>query len=196
MDEELYFLGVKALIQNANGEALLLEIHPGKLIKTKDWNGQTYFDLPGGRVKKGDSIEATLRKEVAEETGNTDITIVHSIAWTLSNIRIPTDENESHGLILVVYRCTSPETVVTLSDEHTAYAWMPMGRHSKSSHLNIPKRQSRSCKRTGMPNPARFPPLATSGFCRQHPCSRISIFHSSKCIGRQRSLQWHRRRHV
>lgn len=116
--EDVFHLGVKALIRNQEGEVLLLQVNPVKL------NGKDYWDLPGGRVQKGGSIEDTLKREVLEETGIDEITNIKPVSMVLSNIRIPIGGNESVGLILGVYACTvSDDAEVVLSDEHIAYKW-------------------------------------------------------------------------
>ena len=50
---DTFHVGVKALIFNPNGKLLLLERdHPLK---------QLYWDLPGGRLQKGESLIDTAR---------------------------------------------------------------------------------------------------------------------------------------
>ena len=68
---DAFHVGVKALIFNAEGEVLLLERdHPIK---------QIYWDLPGGRLHKGESFMDTLVREVKEETGLDLLVFVVSI---------------------------------------------------------------------------------------------------------------------
>lgn len=118
-NEDVYHLGIKALVQNVNGDILLLQVNVKKL----SGNASAYWDLPGGRVQKGDTINDTLRREVEEEIGISDITDIQQIGMVLSNIRIPVDD-DTVGLILGVYRCSiREECSVTLSDEHTDYGW-------------------------------------------------------------------------
>ncbi|HEV2403361.1 MAG TPA: NUDIX domain-containing protein [Candidatus Saccharimonadales bacterium] len=63
--EDIFHLGVKALLKNDKGEILLLQVNPAKL------NGKRtdYWDLPGGRVQKGQTVmkhyvEKSLRRPV------------------------------------------------------------------------------------------------------------------------------------
>jgi 8-oxo-dGTP pyrophosphatase MutT (NUDIX family) len=118
--EDIFHLGIKALIRDQQGEVLLMQVNPAKL------NGEhkDYWDLPGGRIQKGDSVEDTLRREVLEETGINELTSIQPVTMVLSNLRIPTGNNESVGLILGVYACTVPDGIeIILSDEHIAYEW-------------------------------------------------------------------------
>lgn len=120
MQEDTFHLGIKALLRNNKGEILLLKVNPAKL------NGgqKDYWDLPGGRVQKGSSVIETLRREVQEETGITEIHEIVALTMILSNIRIPLREGGDVGLILSVYTCgVAPDTPITLSQEHIASRW-------------------------------------------------------------------------
>ena len=120
MDQELYHLGVKALIKNTEGSILLLQVNPEKL----SGNQPAYWDLPGGRVEKDQTIAATLQREIQEETGVTDISGISEVGMVLSNIRIPVSDDLRVGLILAVYSCTVPDdAIICISDEHMAFQW-------------------------------------------------------------------------
>lgn len=117
--EDVYHLGIKALIRGEDGKFLLLKVNPAKL-KGKN---TTYWDLPGGRVQKGDTVTSTLEREVEEETGIASITNIEQVGMVLSNIRIPVDD-DSVGLILGVFACSIPDdSQISISDEHTDFGW-------------------------------------------------------------------------
>lgn len=119
MNEDSFHLGIKALIRNDKGDILLLQVNPAKL----NSNNKNYWDLPGGRVQKGDSVTDTLKREVAEETSITDVKSTKEIGMVLANIRIPVSD-DTVGLILGVYECeVSSGSGITISDEHIAYDW-------------------------------------------------------------------------
>jgi 8-oxo-dGTP diphosphatase len=133
--EALYHLGIKALVRNSEGSVLLLQVNPAKLRDER----KAYWDLPGGRVQKGDSVEDTLKREVAEETGVTKITVGEPITTVLSNISIPVENGESVGLILSVYSCSIPyDAAVILSDEHVAYEWVASAEAAKRLIVKYP----------------------------------------------------------
>jgi 8-oxo-dGTP pyrophosphatase MutT (NUDIX family) len=62
MNEDNFHLGIKALIRNSKGEYLLLKTNKARIDKE-------YYDIPGGRIKRGEDIINTLKREVFEETG-------------------------------------------------------------------------------------------------------------------------------
>ena len=138
MNEDLFHLGIKGLVTNSDGNILLLKVNPAELHGSN--NNNDYWDLPGGRVQRGGSIEDTLIREVEEELGVKEITIGKSIGMVLSNIRIPLEDGSSIGLILGVYECTLPaNTKIKLSFEHIAYQWFSPAEAATLLHVKYPK---------------------------------------------------------
>ena len=88
--EDTFHLGVKALIRNPNKEILLLE-RESKFKKN-------YWDLPGGRLQKGESLLQTLKREIAEETGLNDLGNAQPFITVLTDIRIQ-NAQEDVGLL-------------------------------------------------------------------------------------------------
>lgn len=126
---DLYFLGVKAVIVNDQGQVLLL--------KAKD-----YWDLPGGRTQVGETETEALIRELAEETG-LHVTVGRHLGMHLSPARLRADGRESAGLIFSVYRCAADAYDVTISAEHIAHEWMSPERAAselKSKFGEIAKR--------------------------------------------------------
>lgn len=107
---DLYYLGVKAVIKNAEGQVLLL--------KAKD-----YWDLPGGRTQLGETEQEALKRELTEETG-LEVTVGRHLGMYLSNVRLRSDVRETAGLIFSVYSCQADQHKVSISDEHVSYQWM------------------------------------------------------------------------
>lgn len=133
-NEDTFHLGIKALIRNDEGKILLLKVNPAKL----RGSDQEYWDIPGGRIQRGDTVEQTLRREIAEEIGVTDIDGIRPLAMVLSNIRIPLDPVDV-GLILSIYTCSiSPDAHVTLSDEHVDLGWFAPEEAAKLLQIKYP----------------------------------------------------------
>ena len=117
--EDLFHLGIKALIQNQEGKILLLKVN----LKQLSGQAEAYWDIPGGRIQKGDTVEQTLRREVEEETGIKSIQNPKQLAMVLSNIRIPIG-SEDVGLVLAIFTCAiKPDASIELSEEHTHMEW-------------------------------------------------------------------------
>jgi len=136
MNEDLYFLGIKGIIRNSDGKVLLLKVNTLKFGRTDTLE---YWDIPGGRVQIGDSIEETLRREIQEETGIKKIKNIRPFLMVLSKIRIPKD-GKDYGLILSTYTCDIEEgEKITLSDEHVDYDWFDLDKASELLSVKYPK---------------------------------------------------------
>jgi 8-oxo-dGTP diphosphatase len=116
MTEDCFHLGLKALLCNKEGRLLLL--------RKNATHEAPYWDLPGGRVQKNESVEEALKREVYEETGLQNMTQIIPFFMTLtsSRIRLPAGDV---GLIFKVYLCQiEDDCPIQLSNEHTHYEWV------------------------------------------------------------------------
>lgn len=127
MKEDLFFHGIKGLIQNDKGKVLLLRT----LVEEKDGTKRTYWDIPGGRIDRGETIEAALRREIREEIGIEDIQEFNHLITAPTDIRKPVDDTD-FGLILSLYLCKidtsnieldKAEKVPVGEDRHSEFAW-------------------------------------------------------------------------
>lgn len=137
MSEDLFHLGIKAIIRDTNGKILLLRTNSKTL---KGYKGEPYWDIPGGRIHKESTIEETLKREVEEETGITSIKKFVPFSMVLSNnIRIPIGD-DTVGLILASYVCEVDDVGdIKLSDEHTKYGWFSSKEARKLLAIKYPK---------------------------------------------------------
>lgn len=120
--EKLFFVGVKGLMQNSQGQFLLLLADVSNHRK----NTEPYWDIPGGRIKEGDGVLETLEREILEETG-IQADNPQFLTAVVSNHEIPLDNSSTAGLVLMVYRVTIPEgSVVAISEEHSSYEWVDL----------------------------------------------------------------------
>lgn len=113
-EDALYYLGVKAVIKN-HDQILLLHV-------TKPSLGYEYWDLPGGRLKERESIELKLRREVAEETGISDIVIEAPMPMSMTTISLPLSHNKEAGVIFAPYLCRTQTSKVVV-EENMSFRW-------------------------------------------------------------------------
>ena len=111
MAEQLFQIGVKALIKNDQGQILVLQNHKG------------YWDIPGGRMDSGETFLETLSRELSEEAGLVIAGTPEFYDAVLSNITIQTD-NVTAGLTLLVCTVQVSSKDITLGDEEAAYEWV------------------------------------------------------------------------
>ncbi|SRR5258708_22192388 len=134
--EDSFHLGIKAIIRNSKGQILLLKTNIAKL---KGYNGEAYWDIPGGRIHKGSTVEETLKREVQEETEISSIKSFKPFSMILSNMRIPLESGDV-GLILSSYLCEVEDIEnIKLSDEHIEYNWFTPSEAAKLLEFKYPK---------------------------------------------------------
>ena len=132
--EDHFYLGVKALICNDEGQLLLLKRNPNRLKSIKG-----VWDLPGGRVQKNESLEDALKREVREETGLNNIVCICPFKMVLSPIRLPTPDGDV-GLVLATYVCQVGDgESICLSDEHIDFEWFEPSQAAELLAINFPK---------------------------------------------------------
>lgn len=137
MTEKIFHLGIKALVQEQSGKFLVLKVNQAKF---KDPKPDDYWDIPGGRVLEGATIEETLFRELEEETGITALDFFKPLDTILSNIEIPLKDGRKVGLILTIYYCTLQSIPsIKLSAEHTEYAWVSPSEASTVLAYKYPK---------------------------------------------------------
>jgi mutator protein MutT len=114
-----FYIGIKAIVVN-NKKALVLR---------KVRNGINVYDLPGGRIDKGELIQDALKRELKEEIGLTKFSNPQLI-----NI-FERQDYEKNGtyLMLVVYKIDANIFRIKLSDEHTNYEWISKKELNKIS---------------------------------------------------------------
>ena len=89
MTEQLFQIGIKAIIRNDENQILLL--------KNKD-----YWDIPGGRIDQGEDIETTLLRELNEEIGVNHI--AQKQLWdVVKSVKQLPYGNMMTSLMLIVY---------------------------------------------------------------------------------------------
>jgi len=94
-------------------------IRDGKFLCLKD--PKNIWELPGGRVEFGESMEDALKRELLEELGFKKVSIGEDpiSAWTF------TWQNEVKAIqfILLTYICSTDEDPINENAEWVEYAW-------------------------------------------------------------------------
>jgi 8-oxo-dGTP diphosphatase len=113
-------VGVGAIV--FKGEAVLL-VRRGQEPARDDWS------LPGGLVELGETLEAAIQRELAEETG---ITLrLLGIAAVLERIFPDPDGRIAYHYVLVDYLCDYLEGELTPGSDITAAQFVPLADLSR-----------------------------------------------------------------
>lgn len=111
--EQIYHIGVKAVIHNPKNHILILKR-----------TGRDCWDLPGGRIQEGENVSDTLYREVKEETGLIELKNITASGLYLTSIKIPVSD-QLIGLIFYYHTChIEKEYPIILSPEHQEFKWV------------------------------------------------------------------------
>jgi 8-oxo-dGTP diphosphatase len=107
--EKIQQISIKGLLCRDNKVLLLKTTRVGR------------YELSGGRINFGESVEQTFKREIKEELGFKKIEIGGLInTWSFTNIR----ENINYHFIVFDFEIFTDESKIKLSDEHTEYKWV------------------------------------------------------------------------
>ncbi|MES2630748.1 MAG: NUDIX hydrolase [Patescibacteria group bacterium] len=118
--KNFFLLGVKIILENSNGEILLVK-RSDKVSRSHGW------DLPGGAIDASESPDHAIIREVQEETG----IVIEKPSLYSSYL------NKEHAdeAIILGFHAKTEQTEVTLSWEHEAYEWVTL---EKAREMNLP----------------------------------------------------------
>lgn len=130
---------VGALILNDAGEMLI--------IRTHKWSHR--WGIPGGKIKRGETCEEALVREIAEETALP----LREIEFVMVQdcVEPPEFQRSAHFLLLnYIARCAEAEPQVILNEEAQEFQWLTLDR-ALEIELNIPTRVLiEECVRRGL----------------------------------------------
>lgn len=101
---------VKSIIFNRDMNKILLIQRSGN-----DPTGANTWENAGGNIERGEEAEETIKREIREETGITDIKI--------ERVAYVTVVYTKELYLIIAYLCKSETEIVTLSSEHQAFIW-------------------------------------------------------------------------
>ena len=122
------FVATKAFIEH-NGKVLILR----ESTQYEEGTNVAKYDVPGGRLEPGQHFMDSLKREIEEETGLSEVEVGGPI---FVNEWRPKKGNEEWQIVGIFFRCSSSDSKITLSDDHDDYIWInPM---DYSEHNLIP----------------------------------------------------------
>ncbi len=118
-------ISVKALVSNEKGMYLVIK-------RANAYPGETEprWDIPGGRLNPGETLEQTIRREVKEETG-LELTSEPEIIHAQDILRVA----DKHTVRLT-YKVNAKGEVELNTGEHTEYQWLSVA-DIKSLHHDM-----------------------------------------------------------
>ena len=111
---DMWGLAAKGICEY-NGKILLLKI------RSKSSHDAGKWEIPGGKVKKGEFFDAALKREYFEETG-LEIN-VDSLYNVIQRDYVACKTNEKIKSIQLIMNVSSNSDEVTISEEHDDYGW-------------------------------------------------------------------------
>ena len=107
-----YGLTVRGIIRNDNDEILIVKRHPKSRTDPEMW------ELPGGKVEKGEFFADALVREIKEET-NLDVS-VGDFCEAVQN-----DYSHKRTVQIMMY-LENVQGEVKISEEHTDWMWVDL----------------------------------------------------------------------
>ncbi|MBI2625600.1 NUDIX domain-containing protein [Candidatus Parcubacteria bacterium] len=107
------------IFREEGGQRLYLLLQYGKIK-----GGGFHWDFPKGHLDKGETTEAAIRREVAEETGLAEIEFISDFRDTL--LLFFRNPDGKTVLKFVAFRVARARTAeVRISSEHIGFVWLP-----------------------------------------------------------------------
>lgn len=109
--------------KSAGAIIFFFENEPLYLLLKHNKNQGGHWAFPKGHVEKSETDEETARREIKEETGLSDITIIPGFCETLRYIFKQDKETISKEVVLFLGETKTKK--VLISFEHAEFSWLP-----------------------------------------------------------------------
>lgn len=104
--------------READKNYYLLLHYPVRSLKTK----REYWDLPKGHIEKGEVIKDTVKREVREETGLTDIMFKEGFREKIRYFLTKEGKKVFKTVVFLLAETKSKD--IKISDEHIGFKWL------------------------------------------------------------------------
>jgi len=109
------------IFRKEGSRTLFLLLHyPVRSLKAK----KEYWDFPKGHIEKGETIEDTVKREVQEETGLTDIKLKEGFQVKIKYY-LTTKEGEKVLKTVIFLLAETKTKDIKISEEHVDFIWLP-----------------------------------------------------------------------
>ena len=112
--KDMWGLAVRGICE-VDGKILLLKV------RSKSSHDANKWEIPGGKVKKGEFFDEALRREYLEETVLEIIT--ESLYNVIQNNYTACKTNEEIKSIQLIMKVTAESDEIIISEEHDDYNW-------------------------------------------------------------------------
>jgi len=129
------FLAPWCLSLEKSAGAVVFREHDGQRYYLTVKYRHGHWEFPRGHVEEGESEEQTARREVREETGLTDLSLVKNFRHEISFWYLARGEEmqkriaQKHGVLIfkkvIFFLAQTPDQEIQLSDEHGEHLWLP-----------------------------------------------------------------------
>ncbi len=108
--------------------AVIYRTEGGKIYYLLLFYSQKHWDFPKGHLENNETDEQAARREVGEETGLTDIRLIHGFKQEIKYyFRGKNQQGQKHLIskVVVFFLAETKTKEVKISNEHEAFEWLP-----------------------------------------------------------------------